>query len=197
MTNTPLSSAEQSKVMIFALVLLPTIFVFVGIIPAIFLVFGVSMMRKSSDFAHIETAARNFKGYVQLLIAINGLFILVGASMLSIGERYSEWGDNEFLVFVSLGAIAACSFYLVCSDKLFFRPLQAHKDWIAKNGIFASGDRRSKKDSDSTEINIIRGENFKSFSVADELLKWAKLKEDGHITDQEYNEGLKKMLQGN
>jgi hypothetical protein len=46
-----------------------------------------------------------------------------------------------------------------------------------------------------TEIDIIKGERMKSFSVADELIKWAKLKEDGHITEQEYNDARKKLLQ--
>ena len=36
---------------------------------------------------------------------------------------------------------------------------------------------------------------MKSFSVADELIKWAKLKEDGHISEQEYNDARKKLLQ--
>jgi hypothetical protein len=30
--------------------------------------------------------------------------------------------------------------------------------------------------------------------VADELLKWAKLKEDGHITEAEFNEAREKLL---
>ncbi len=43
-------------------------------------------------------------------------------------------------------------------------------------------------------IDIIKSEKLKQYSVADELLKWAKLKEDGHITEEEFNEARKKIL---
>ncbi len=44
------------------------------------------------------------------------------------------------------------------------------------------------------ELNIIKGEKLKQYSVADELTKWAKLKEDGHISDEEFDEARKKLL---
>ncbi len=46
-------------------------------------------------------------------------------------------------------------------------------------------------------IDIIKSEKLKQYSVADELLKWAKLKEDGHITEEEFNEARKKLLKQN
>jgi hypothetical protein len=48
-----------------------------------------------------------------------------------------------------------------------------------------------------TGVDIIKGEKQKQYSVADELLKWAKLKEDGHITDDEFNDARKKLLERN
>lgn len=45
-----------------------------------------------------------------------------------------------------------------------------------------------------SEVSIIKGKNFKSYSVADELLKWAKLKEEGHITEGQFNEARNKLL---
>ena len=41
---------------------------------------------------------------------------------------------------------------------------------------------------------FIKGEKLKQYSVADELIKWAKLKEDGHISEEEFNEARKKLL---
>ena len=38
------------------------------------------------------------------------------------------------------------------------------------------------------EVDIIKGEKLKHYSVADELMKWAKLKEEGHISEDEFNE---------
>ena len=87
MTNTPLSSTEQSKLLIFALLLLPSLFFIVGIIPAIFLIFGLVMMKKNSDFSHIETAARIYKGYVYIALIGSGLFALYFATTLGASDR--------------------------------------------------------------------------------------------------------------
>ena len=43
-------------------------------------------------------------------------------------------------------------------------------------------------------LNIIKTEKFKSYSVADELTKWADLKEKGLVTVEEFNEAKKKLL---
>ena len=44
------------------------------------------------------------------------------------------------------------------------------------------------------EVDIIKGEKLKQYSVADELMKWAKLKEEGHISEDEFNEARAKLL---
>ena len=207
MTNTPLSSSEQSKVVIFTLLVLPPVFIFLGIIPIIFLVFGVLMMRKNSDFSHIETAARNIRGYLYI-------FLVCGViSVIYFGVDYFTClGDRDFsgnfkyrylpncnskisLIYISLIYPIASVFYLVITQKLFLNPLRNHRDWVERNGIFSNKEKPLMSKSDKSEINIVRGEN-KSYSVADELMKWAKLKEDGHITEQEFNEARKKLLQG-
>jgi hypothetical protein len=48
-----------------------------------------------------------------------------------------------------------------------------------------------------SEVNIIKGEKLKQYSVADELTKWAKLKEDGHISEDEFTEARTKLLKRN
>ena len=44
------------------------------------------------------------------------------------------------------------------------------------------------------EIKIIKGENLRSYSVADELSKWAKLRDEGVISEQEFQEARNKIL---
>lgn len=41
---------------------------------------------------------------------------------------------------------------------------------------------------------IIKNENLRSYSVADELLKWAKLKEDGLISEEEFKKAREKIM---
>lgn len=182
MIDQPLTSVDQSKIMIFFLLLLPSFFL--GVVPVLFLGFGLFMMKKNSDFSHIETAVRNCKFYIVILfiIAIFAIYFSLYKS-----EKENGW----HLIYWAVAA-AIAFFYFTIINILFLNPLQSHKKWIVKNGIFSS---KPKKSMNGADIDIIRGEKLRSFSVADELIKWAKLKEDGHITEEEFNEARKKLLQ--
>jgi hypothetical protein len=81
-------------------------------------------------------------------------------------------------------------------DKFFYKPLLAHKDWIEKNGIFSNEKKEGIRSTGPEDVNIIKGEKLKLYSVAEELLRWAKLKEDGHISEQEYQKAKDKLLIG-
>ena len=51
-----------------------------------------------------------------------------------------------------------------------------------------------KKSTTESEMDIIKGEKLKQYSVADEMMKWAKLKEEGHISEDEFNKARDKLL---
>lgn len=191
MKNSPLSSTEQSKVFIFSLLSLPLIFpLVVGVVPAIFLIFGIVMMKKNSDFSHITTAVKNTKIYASMCLVIASCFALWFATSLGAEDRWDRKVE-EFFGFC--GAVILAFIYIQILNKLFYKPLHMHEQWVALNGIFTN---KVKVPADKNGVDIIRGERLKSFSVADELTKWAKLKEDGHITEKEYNEARKKLLAG-
>ena len=77
---------------------------------------------------------------------------------------------------------------------LFLKPMRANEDWLVQK-VSANGGRSTS--GNTGEIDIIKGERLRSFSVADELLKWAKLKEDGLITEQDFAEARRKLLERN
>ena len=52
---------------------------------------------------------------------------------------------------------------------------------------------RFKKDN----IGIIKSDKMRSYSVADELLKWAELKKNGDVSEEEYNIARNKILKDN
>ncbi|NWD80906.1 SHOCT domain-containing protein [Pseudomonas reactans] len=189
MNDTPMTSNQQIKLLIFAILLAPSIFFLVGIIPALFLIFGLVMMKKNSDFSHIETSGQYFKYYVYILLTGCALFALYFATTLGAEDRWDRQ-TNEFFASLSLGGIAI--FYIVILNFLFLNPLRRHSEWVEMNGIFSS---KAKGVEDSSDVDIIKGERLRTFSVADELIKWAKLKDDGHITEQEFNDARKKLLQ--
>lgn len=189
MTNTPMTSNEQIKLLIFTMLLAPSIPLFVGIIPVLFLIFGVVMMRKNSDFSHIETSAKIYKYYVYLLLTGLILFGLYCATTLGASSRWDRL-DQQFYASIALSGVAI--FYIVILNFLFLNPLRRHSAWVEKSGIFSS---KTKVVEDSNEVDIIKGDKLRTFSVADELIKWAKLKDDGHITEQQFNDARKKLLQ--
>lgn len=76
---------------------------------------------------------------------------------------------------------------------LFLNPLSKHREWVEINGVFSTKPK-SNLDNSGVEFKIIKGEKLKQYSVADELIKWAKLKEDGHISDEEFNDARNKLL---
>lgn len=196
-SNKPFDSSDAGKLFVFALLSIPpTIFV-VGIVPVLFLLFGVFMLRKSGDFGHIETAARNYR-----IVCILGFLGLAGTAAYFVVEHLEHlrsersWGRSYALrdaVAVSLGSLIPL-FYIAVMQALFLVPLRANKEWIA--GKVSAVHGRSKL-GNTGGIDIIKGERLRSFSVADELLKWAKLKDDGHITEQEFSEARRKLLERN
>ncbi|WP_194438133.1 SHOCT domain-containing protein [Vibrio fluminensis] len=195
MQNQPMSSNDQSKLLIFALLFAPSIVFMVGIIPAIFLAFGIYMMKRNQDFSSIETAVKNFKGYTYLVLII---FVL---SSIYWGYMYfneeNSWYSYDVQLFASLIFTCIAFTYLVAIHFLFYSPMKRHREWIVSNGIFSTKAKASASSRVLSEVDIIKGEKLKQYSVADELTKWAKLKEDGYISEEEFNEARAKLLKRN
>jgi hypothetical protein len=185
MQNQPLSSNDQSKILIFSLLLAPTVVLGVGVIPALFIGFGIFMLKKHEDFSHIETAVRIVKGYL-VLLSVGLILVAIGIS------EYNLHGNKDSIGFIILSLIAFA--YLILLQHLFFEPLKSHSEWVEKNGIFSSKPKLLNTQNNSSNIDIIKGDKLKQYSVADELMKWVKLKEDGHITEAEFNEARDKLL---
>lgn len=193
--NKPFSSNDAGKLFVFTLFVLPPSIFLVGIVPVLFLPFGALMFRKSGDFGHIETAARNYR--IFCVLAFLGLVGVAGYFFLDyLGKDRESWEGNYLLR--DAAVCAACSliplFYIAVMQVLFLKPMRANEDWLIQKVSAVDGRSTS---GNTGEIDIIKGERLRSFSVADELLKWAKLKEDGHISEQEFAEARRKLLERN
>jgi hypothetical protein len=169
----------------------PTIFFLVGIIPTIFLGFGIYMMKTNQDFSSIDTAVKNVKGYIWLVLIGNILLTLYYCYRhLIAGEGW--YYDYEISLYLTFSGIAFA--YLIVIQVLFYSPLNRHREWVEVNGFFSSKLKSGKNSANKSEVEIIKGEKLKQYSVADELIKWAKLKEDGHVSEEEFNEAKNKLL---
>jgi len=188
----PLGSSELSKIFVFILLMIPAVGFGVGVIPALFLIFGIVMMKRDNDFSHITTAVRNCRIYLKLGILVGIGFLLLSAYAFSKGGSDAD----DILIVAFLFMIIPSIVYSIFIAKLFYSPLYTHKNWVASNGIFAHREIEAREPGD-IDVNIIKGGNLKSYSVAEELLKWAKLKEDGHISEAEYEKAKSKLLDNN
>ncbi len=189
-----MSSGDQSKLLIFSLLFAPSIVLLVGVIPAIFLGFGIYMMKKNQDFSSIDTAVKNFKGFTWIA------FIGCALSSVYWGIKYftpeqSWYYDDEFFGSLTFAGISFA--YLIMIQVLFYSPLNRHREWVEVNGIFSTKPKSDKASKSHSEVDIIKGEKLKQYSVADELTKWANLKENGHISEEEFHEARAKLLKRN
>ncbi len=187
-----MTSGDHGKLLIFSLLMVPSLVFLFGIIPAIFLGFGIYMMKKNQDFSSIDTAVKNFKGYTWLVLIFFAIIsIYLGGKYFSGRTYYSK----DFFTFIFFTGIAFS--YLIAVQFLFYSPMNRHREWVEVNGIFSTKPKSYNCSKNKPVLDVIKGGNFKQYSVADELTKWAKLKEDGYISEEEFNEARTKLLRRN
>lgn len=196
MTNTPLSSGEQTRVFLFMLLIILAVPALVGILPALFLLFGFALLKRNQDFSAIEVSAKLVLGYlwIGLLIAAKETFGLGSsyAEEFGTGDWHEEMMRDYFIngLIVCLIIIA----YIISVHYLFLSPLRSHRDWVAVNGIFSKTPRQEGAGKKTSEVRVVNVEGMRSYSVADELSKWAKLRDEGVVSEQEFQEARAKIL---
>ena len=202
MRNQPLNSSEQGKLILFAWLMAPSLFFLVGVIPTLFLAFGIYMMKKNRDFSSIDTAVKNFKAYVWL-----SLIVGVGDSIYWFFNPsdyiFDAIGGFSIWFLISLLGVVIPIIYLNTVNNLFYSPLKEHSEWVAVNGIFSTKPKSDTKSAIEPEVDIIKGEKLKTTkdkdiaaidSKADALLKWSELLAKGAITQEEYDKAKRDLL---
>lgn len=197
MENEPLSSGEQAKVFIFMLLMLPSLLYVFGIIPAVFLMWGIYLLKKNKDFSAVETSAMLVKGYFGILLLVClGFFLYFVTQHGVMTERYdgSTYTKTKHTI-DDAGAVFGISIvllvYMLIIRFLYLNPLRAHRGWVESNDIFG---KLAKKTDEREKLKIIKGESLKAYSVAEELSKWAKLRDEGVVSEEEFKEARSKIL---
>jgi hypothetical protein len=197
MNDQPLTSSDNLKLMIFAMISTVTALMIIGLIPALVICYSIFMTKKHQDFSHIETAVNFLK-----VIFLIGLFMSI---IVFVYLAYTEhsWGPHSNIIdhitdqnegTGSSVVVASTLIYVLILHHLYHLPLKRHSKWVEHNPIFFKGSKSTEGSTDDPKMDIIKGENLKQYSVADELIKWAKLKDDGHISEEEFQEARDKLL---
>lgn len=148
----------------------------VGIIPVLIIVVGAVQAFKSGDVKNMKVSAR----FVQILV-VSGALICVVVAMCN-ASPYND--PSMIMVFaIVMGLIAYITIQFLWIDP-FTRQLPV---WQAARAV-------KKANAKTEEKRIIGRDSLTPYSVADELLKWSKLREDGLITEDEYQEARMKLL---
>lgn len=196
----PLSATDHLKIMIFLPLLIPSVFPYLlGIIPVLLLAFGYYMMKKNRDFSSLEVSVKTAKNYYKIVIFLSFLAAAFGLfSYLNYdydGSFSRAYYSDYFATFLIASLVATIAFaYILILKHLYFLPLQNHSEWVVANGTFSNKPKKPTPDNSKASVDILQSEKLKPYSVADELLKWAKLKEDGLISEEEFNEARSKLL---
>ena len=96
--NQPLDSSDHGKLLIFSMLMVPSVVFLVGVLPVIFLALGIYMMKKNKHFSSIDTAVLYTNNYFKFLKIFCGigsiLFVLIVLTM----ERKVFHSGELFLI---------------------------------------------------------------------------------------------------
>ena len=192
-SNLPLDGTERIMIIGYFVGLVATIFF--GIIPIIICLGLIFIIKKDKSIKSLESGKKIFLGYLILLGFILSISCFVVAQDYAeyTSERYLRYARNYNILGLIVVPLGAYLIYLI-SNILFFNIIKKHEEWIINNGIFADlKDEKSFIEKTTEKIQTIQKE---STNTADELLKWAELKEKGLITDEEFQKAKEKILEG-
>lgn len=149
-----------------------------GVVPVLILVLGFLLTKRDQKISTLKASIVWCKYYLYLTAIIIFLFALY---LVVFEQRYAS---NEIFGLVIVPSIAILLIpitYSIILEHLYSRPIQNNPF------IFLVSKKRD-------ELSILKTENMKSYSVADELLKWKELKDQGLITEKEFDEMKKKII---
>lgn len=178
--NLPLDGTDRTKIIaFFALLILPFMWLGGSVVVLLIVIFSIYIMKKDKKFEPILKAKEYINIYL-ILVAI--ILVYVGLANL----EYDGW--------VLIVPLVGYPVLIKVIDFLFFETLTKHSKWIINNGIFA--DYKGEKSFIEKTTEKIQTIKKEPTNVADELLKWAELKEKGLISEDEFKKVKEKILEG-
>ncbi|WP_141051977.1 SHOCT domain-containing protein [Aliarcobacter cryaerophilus] len=180
-TNLPLSGTERVMISSFLFLLVASSFFFgLGIILTFIYLAFFYISKKDKKIKYLYNVKKILLLYICTLLVIS---IITALAV----------GDNG-VTYTTLTILLTNSIIYFLSDILYFNIIKRHEKWILNNGIFA--DYKGEKSFIEKTTEKIQTIKKESTNTADELLKWAELKEKGLVTDEEFQKAKEKILEG-
>ena len=197
--NQPLSTFEQTKILIFFIFLIPLIMLWgIGLLFIGLFIILIFHARRQKSTSTLEAGIICFK--VTALVFLSAWWILYLHRGFTSYFRYhyydsllemalSSMGSGDFRHMITFSIISLA--YYFGASFLFLSPVRLHRMWISKNGIFSSNENHT-----NTDDNTLNYLKKSSHSTADELIKLAQLRNQGDISEEQYQNAIRKTLDG-
>lgn len=177
--NLPLNGSEKVKILSYFSILIATLFF--GVLPILLIFVSIYIMRKDKKYNQLELMQKLFIIYFSL-VSIGWIIFAFNVSVK----------DTGIVISIILAVLSLLM--IIVSDILFFDILKKHEQWIIENGLFAdSKNEKSFIEKTTEKIQSIKKEPI---NTANELLKWAELKERGLISEDEFQKAKEKIFEG-
>ncbi|MBB3190925.1 SHOCT domain-containing protein [Halomonas cerina] len=205
MQDKPLTSGQQTSMLIFILMMIPAIGFLGGIIPALLMVWGVTMAKRNQDFSYIRNTMIAIRWYLYLLA------LGVGTTAVAVWiDSYSPGIEELGLFLTPLVPLIS----LVLVRIMFYEPLLEHRDWVIEHGIFSNEhsvqcgnrstgqrlisrffSRKVPTTQPSAPVQSATSSNSVENSPVNELERWARLREANAISEDEYRQAKQALMQ--
>jgi hypothetical protein len=151
----------------------------IGLVPVSILIVGFVLAIKTGDTNFVKMTTRS----VQVIILIAAGIIC--ANSLPHYDKYSNfysWYNQEDF----FTAIAISIIFILFTNYFWLWPITRQIAIIQKT----FSNRKKKQE-------IVGRSNATSFSIADELMKWTKLRDDGIVSEDEFQDARRNLMSTN
>lgn len=171
-----ISKLDLFKIILFTIFQVVMTIMFLCIIPTVILIRGYILSNKNNNLEYLIKYAKKSKIYT-----IATCIIMI---ILTVHDRYLDITyaptDMSYIINEMTILFFIVTYFLLI--QFFFIKI------IEKNKIVILNDKID-------DIKIFNRENFKSYSIADELLKWNELKSRGLISEEEFQKAKEKIIE--
>lgn len=190
-----LSSTDLLKVTFFiVLSVIGSLFFGVLAIPSIVTLVCYFMAKKHNSIGYIEASAKFYKiYYILALLFFAGTFINLLYDDSRRWSYYEEYYGRSVVECILFADFTSMIFLIVAIISIFYFMIVKPFFKVFENNKYVFQEKHEDVQKNSS-IDIMGRDNMASYSVADELLKWKKLNDDGVISDSEFEDMKKKLL---
>ncbi len=191
-----LSTSSINKLVFFVILMAPAVVLMVGIVPAVLLTYGLVMTLLRSDFSQLKLAVRNCNYLLNAAAILAAITFIVVFCVIVFDNKFdiTRWPsrDKDVLFIAGITIIGSIGYKNII-QRFFLAPLTEHKEWLVsfKMPTFKP---RTKKIGDRG-FRVVVDKPLASAQVIDDIARWEKLKEEGRITKEEFDEIRIKILQ--